>query len=169
MNCEKCQRKMEERKATLQHPYMYDLSGLPNVALVGITVRVCPSCAVEVPVIPRIEELHRVIARGLIQKPAPLRGEEIRFLRKLAGFPAQKFAAWLKVSPEHLSRVEHGHTHAFGDQTDLLVRALAAAILDGKNARDVLMKVADTLDHRGERTESQPLFRLEQNHWKEAA
>jgi transcriptional regulator with XRE-family HTH domain len=169
MNCEKCQREMKERKATLQHPYMFDLSGLPHVALVGITVRVCPSCKVEVPIIPRIEELHRVIARGLIQKPDPLRGDEVRFLRKLARFPAKKFAALLRVSPEHLSRVENGHTHAFGDQTDLLVRTLATAILDGEHVWDMLMKMADTLDRPEKQTESQPLFRLEQNHWKEAA
>jgi hypothetical protein len=160
---------MEERKATLRHPYMYDVSGLPHVALVGIMVHVCPPCAAEVPVIPRIEELHHTIARGLIQKPTLLGGEEIRFLRKLVGFPVRKFAAWLRVSPEHLSRVEHGHTRAFGDQTDLLVRALVTAILDGENAWDMLLKMAGTLDHRARQTEAQSLFRLEQNHWEEAA
>jgi putative zinc finger/helix-turn-helix YgiT family protein len=169
MYCEKCQIEMEGRKATVQHPYAYDLSGLRNIFLAGILVRVCPRCHAEVPVIPRIAELHRVIARALVSKPALLNGEEIRFLRKQAGFPAQKFAALLGVSPEHLSRFENGHYLSLSKSADRLARAIATVANDGETARDVLLKIANELEKKGQMAEQRPLFSLEQNHWKAAA
>lgn len=145
MNCDTCHMAMGVRKATRQKPYRYDLSGLSNVSLVGITVRTCPQCGGEVPVIPRIAELHDVLARSLIQKPTLLSGEEIRFLRKHEGFPAQKFAVLLGITPEHLSRVENGHTNNLGTSADRLARAIATIVKDGETAREVLLQIADQL------------------------
>jgi DNA-binding transcriptional regulator YiaG len=160
---------MVENKATVQNPYRYDLSGLSNVYLAGIVVRICPRCNAEVPVIPRIAELHREIARALVRKPAPLDGEEIRFLRKQAGFPAQKFATLLGVTPEHLSRVENGHITSLGTSTDRLARAIATLASDETTAKEMLLKIADELEKKDQATEQRPIFRLEQNHWRMAA
>ena len=142
MYCEQCQIEMVERKATVKHPYTYDLSGLSNVRLVGITVYTCPRCGVTSPVIPRIEELHQVIARALVRKPSMLSGEEIRFLRKHAGFPAKKFAALLGVAPEHLSRVENGHRESLSASADRLVRAIATT-----EQGDNVVVIAREADH----------------------
>ncbi len=169
MNCEKCHIEMEERKVTLQNPYRYDLSGLSNVYLAGITVRTCSTCKAAVPVIPRIAELHKVIAHALARKPTLLRGEEIRFLRKHGGFPAQKFAALLGVSPEHFSRVENGHYPSLSKSADRLARAIATTASDGETARDILLRIANELERKGQVAEQLPLFSLEQNHWKAAA
>ncbi|MGE0824208.1 MAG: hypothetical protein AB7G75_22730 [Candidatus Binatia bacterium] len=98
MNCEVCQVTMQERKATPHKPYHDEFSGLSNVYLTGITVRYCPYCGIESPLIPRVEELHQELARALVRKPALLSGEEVRFLRKHAGLPAQQFAALLGIS-----------------------------------------------------------------------
>jgi len=168
MLCEDCRMEMVERKATMKEPYHYDVSGLSNVYLAGIMVQRCPRCKEESPLIPRIEELHRTIARALIHKPGVLSGEEIRFLRKQAGFPAQKFAALLGIRPEHLSRVENGRTASFGTPTDRLARAIATTANDGEDAREILLKVADTLERKGRKGEHKPLFKLEQNHWRAA-
>lgn len=169
MRCDECQIAMEEREATVESPYAYGLSGLSNVFLAGITVHTCPRCGVESPVIQRIAELHQVIARVLAQKPASLRGDEIRFLRKHAGFPARKFAALLGVTPEHLSRVENGHTKSLGESADRLARAIATIAKDGEEARDILLKIADELESAHPKTERKPLFKLEKKHWKAAA
>lgn len=174
MLCEDCQMEMVERKATVKAPYHYDVSGLSHVYLAGIVVQRCPRCKEESPAIPRTEELHRAIARALIHKPGVLRGEEIRFLRKQAGFPAQNFAALLGIRPEHLSRVENGRTASFGPPTDRLARAIATTANNREDVREILLKVADTLEQKGRRARHNPLFTLKQNHWsiaveKEAA
>ncbi|MGE0824204.1 MAG: helix-turn-helix domain-containing protein [Candidatus Binatia bacterium] len=166
MLCEDCQMELVERKATAKAPYHYDVSGLSNVYLAGIVVYRCPRCKEEAPAIPRIEELHRAIARALIHKPGVLNGEEIRFLRKHAGFPAQKFAALLGIRPEHLSRVENGRTASLGTPTDRLARAIATTANDGEDAREMLLKMADILGRKGQKAGHKPLFTLEQNHWR---
>jgi len=156
--------------ATVEAPYFYDLSGLRNAYLAGILVRQCPRCHAESPVIPRIAELHRVMARHLVHKPGLLRGDEIRFLRKHAGFPARKFAALLGVDPSHLSRVENGHIRALGPTADRLARAVAAATLDWKTARETLLRVAAEIEEKSLREARQlPLFRLVRNRWQTAA
>ena len=169
MRCEECHREMRARETTTARPYVYDLSGLPDVHLVGITVFNCARCKAEYPVIPRISELHGVIALALVHKPLPLRGEEIRYLRKWAGFPAQKFAALIGVTPEHLSRIENGHTTALGSASDRLARAVAVIGRDGEEARQILLKVADRLTEATAAAEARGVFRLERNRWKAAA
>lgn len=71
-------------------------------------------CPAEMPIIPRVCELHRVMADSLIGQPEPLSGDQIRFLRKSIGLAARKFAALLQVDPAHLSRVETGKIKRLG-------------------------------------------------------
>jgi putative transcriptional regulator len=145
MLCDYCKTDLIVRRTTEALPYMYRESGLSNVALIGITVRKCKRCNVEMPVIPHIEDLHNVIALDIVNQTAPLSGEEIRFLRKYAGFPAQKFAHLLGVTPEHLSRVENGHESKFGGPADRLVRAFAVIARKTEHARETLLTIADKL------------------------
>jgi putative zinc finger/helix-turn-helix YgiT family protein len=169
MFCDQCQSEMKERKATVDNPYLDDLCGLSNVYLAGITVQYCPRCGAESPIIPRVEELHREIARVLTHKPTLLTGEEVRFLRKQAGFPARKFAALLGVSPEHLSRVENGHSATLSRSADRLARAVATAANDGVSAHDILLKIADELKKKASQKRAKTLFRIDRNRWKAAA
>jgi putative transcriptional regulator len=182
MICETCNRKMTRRRATVAHPYRYVLSGLPNVDLAGIVVWYCEPCGYELPEVPRVDELHRVIARILIGKRAALSGAEIRFLRKQVGFPANKFAALLGVSPEYLSRVETGKKKALGPVADRLARAIATVAdddTDSERAREILLQLADDSVGAGKRERPRtvgkasvgrlPLFRLDRGGWKRAA
>jgi putative transcriptional regulator len=164
--CDVCEVEMKERLATAQQPYIYTLVGLRGVALAGIRVFRCPRCKTESPLIPRIGELHRVIAQHLVRKSGLLTGEELRFLRKNAGFPAVKFAALLGVDPAHLSRVEHGKMN-LGTSTDKLARAVVTAAAEGEDVRDVLLKFADETHQVG--MKRKPLFKMEKNRWKAAA
>src|SRR6266705_1962624 len=107
MRCDRCDKALIARVTTLESPYRYRISGLVNVYLVGITVYLCGKCKSESPVVPRIQELHGLIARDLTRKRSRLSGRELRFLRTHAGSPARQFAALLGITPEHLSRIEN--------------------------------------------------------------
>jgi transcriptional regulator with XRE-family HTH domain len=142
ITCDQCETEMVVRQATAENPYVYALSGLKNVVLVGIPVRSCPKCRIEVPTIPRVGELHRVMADNLIKQDAPLTGDRLRFLRKNAGFAARKFAALLGIDPSHLSRVETKGAK-LGLPTERLARAVVMAeIRGGEEARRVLLDLA---------------------------
>jgi putative transcriptional regulator len=171
MECDYCHVEMPERQATVAQPYRYAISGLKDIFLAGITVRECGQCGATVPVIPRIAELHDVIARSLVKEPRPLRGDEIRFLRKAAALPARKFANLLGITPQHLSRVENGHTLKLGKTADRLTRIIAIKARDGEDAREVFLQVADRLEQQaGTRVPDSSTFELKRGSgWKEAA
>jgi transcriptional regulator with XRE-family HTH domain len=174
MECDYCHVDMSEKQATMANPYRYTLSGLKDVCLAGIVVYECPRCGVVAPVIPRIAELHDVIARALVKEPRPLRGDEVRFLRKAAAFPARKFASLLGITPQHLSRIENGHTATLGRAADRLARFIAIKARDGEDAREVFMQVADRLEQEAQKkvvmADTSACFELKRGSgWKEAA
>jgi putative zinc finger/helix-turn-helix YgiT family protein len=119
MTCVECGGRMVTRREN----YRYDVSGLPGVTLVGVDVRRCQECAYEEVTIPRIEDLHRVIARVVIQKSSRLSGIEIRFLRKYLGWSSGDFAKHMGAAPETVSRWETGKTE-IGAANDRLLRLL---------------------------------------------
>jgi len=87
----------------------YKECGLPNVVLRNIEVRRCPRCGAEDVVIPRLEDLHRLLAAVLLRKPGRLASPEVRFLRKSLGWSAEGFAGHMGVARETVSRWENGH------------------------------------------------------------
>lgn len=171
--CEECGGRLTSRKATVAEPYLYELSGLKSVALVGIHVFRCSGCKVEGAAIPRVGELHRVIADALIHQSRPLAGDELRFLRKNAGFSAQKFSALLRVDPSTLSRVENGKRRTLGTQTDILARAIVVAERGGEAFRKLLLEMAE--ENQAVRRAKKPsskhpmLLKLRNNRWAAAA
>jgi putative zinc finger/helix-turn-helix YgiT family protein len=161
--CELCGTAMVTKKVTLAEPYRYQMSGLDNVFLTGIDVRQCGKCAAQVPVIPKIEQLHKAIAKYLVFKKELLRGKEIRFLRKNAGLAANRFAALLGLDASHLSRVENGKTGNLGAATDKLARAVSIAANDGEDVRGVLLNIADRI------MEKKAVFGIKKDHWEKLA
>jgi len=137
--CDVCGEAMTSRRTTEVEPYAYVLGGLPRVGLAGIDVHRCPACYVETPVIPKIGQLHNVLAKLFLRKPRPLAGEEVRFLRKQARLPAQKFAALLGIDPSYLSRVENGKVESLGNTTDRLARAIVSAAIYSRMVVQVLL------------------------------
>ena len=135
--CEICGGSLSVRSATARKPYHYKLSGLNLVFLIGVEVEACRDCGAESPSIPRLGELHRIIAHHLINKADRLAGDELRFLRKLAGIPAKKFAELLRVTPEHLSGGENGR-RPLSYSVDKLARAIAAEALESDETRALL-------------------------------
>lgn len=119
MNCVECGTRMRTRKQS----YRYAASGLPGVVLEGVEVRRCRACGIEEVAIPRIEQLHRVIAESIVRKPARLAGVEIRYLRKHLGWSTRDFAMRMGAARETVSRWEGGRT-PIGPQADRLLRLL---------------------------------------------
>ena len=121
--------------------YRFTASGLNNVVLRKIEVLVCDTCKIEIPRIPRLNDLMSTIALAIIAKPYKLEGQEIRFLRKFLGLTGEKFAKILNIDKSHLSRVENGSLPV-SDMADRLVRLVVLGLgpgLEGK-ARTVISK-----------------------------
>lgn len=122
--------------------YQYKESGLDNVILRGIKVYEC-SCGNKFAFIPRILELHKLIAKRLVQKKALLTGKEIRFLRKNLGLKAKDFAKYLRITQVSLSRWETGQ-EKHSASNDMLIRLIYAKIagLDAEIS-DTLQRIED--------------------------
>ena len=97
--------------------YHYIECGLSKVSLLNITIFEC-KCGSLVPEIPAIAQLHRRIAVDLIRKNTLLIGEEIKFLRKMAGLNAVALA----YNPRNL-----GRTSSFGRSPWLATESTATA------------------------------------------
>jgi len=101
--------------------YHYKESGLDNVYLYNIELAVCEGCGGVEPIIPRMKLLHETISRAIALQPYPLRGADIRFLRKQHRFKAREWASLLRVDVSTLSRWEND-AQVIGPQADALIR-----------------------------------------------
>lgn len=101
----------------------YAIGGLPHVELHGIEVTRCKECGKEGIAIPRIGQLHRVLAEAFVTQPRMLAPVEIRFLRKHCGLSTADFAQRMGVARETVSRWETG-AQRMGAVADRLLRLL---------------------------------------------
>ena len=118
--CLQCEGTMKSRRES----HDYSSCGLP-ITLMGVKVARCSSCGEHEVALPRIEELHRLIARTVIRKRGGLSGSEVRFLRKWLGWSGKDFAEVMGVTPETVSRWESGSLR-IGPQAERLLRVLVA-------------------------------------------
>ena len=116
--CPNCGKRMQKVRAN--KPYHYTASGLSNVMLQGIKVYRC-ACGEEMAQIPRMGELHMVIAISLLKKSECLEGDELKFLRKYFRLKATEVAEKLKVTKQTFSRWENGRER-IGEASERLVR-----------------------------------------------
>jgi len=138
MKCPRCGANMK----TSRENYLYRESGLKNVTLSGIEVSRCMKCGDHEAIIPRIEQLHQVIAATLARKAPRLTPEEIRFLRKSLGWSGADFAQHMGVAAETVSRWENGST-AMGPAAERLLRLAALTLEPTRDySLDILKDVA---------------------------
>lgn len=139
MLCLICGTPMDSRREN----YQYTASGLPYVTLQQVEVSRCPNCGETEVAIPHLEALHRAIASTLVRKPARLVPEEIRYLRKYLGWAGADFAAHMGVTPETVSRWEHGTT-PIGNTADRLLRLLVVTQVPVQDySADLLLEIAE--------------------------
>jgi len=138
MKCTQCGHAMR----TGRENYLYRECGLPNVTLEDLEISRCPGCGEHEAIIPKMEQLHRVIATAVARKVSRLTREEIRFLRKYLGWSGSDFAEHMGVSPETVSRWEHGSA-TMGPSAERLLRLAAMTREPASDySLDVLKRVA---------------------------
>lgn len=120
MKCEECGSSVTRERNAVRR---YKIGGLPHVELHGVEVITCPTCGEEGIAIPRIGQLHRVLAEAFVTQRRMLAPVEIRFLRKHIGLSGADFAQRMGVARETVSRWEKGAT-PMGAQADRLLRLL---------------------------------------------
>ena len=130
-NEHRCEGLVDARKATIEHPYHFTDSGLPNVYLIGIDYSVCPKCGKQSAEIPAVKQLLKLIARLVVEGEGRLTGAEIRFLRKRLGKKATEFAAIIGVTAEQVSRWEND-SNSPEPSTDKLIRVCYALLAGDK-------------------------------------
>lgn len=101
---------------------------LPGVLVRDVEVETCPTCG-EGYTLPRIAELHRLLALALASKRGRLTGPEVRFIRGVLGLRGKELARRMGVTPVTVSRWENGK-EPLGPTTERLLRLMAAAGTD---------------------------------------
>lgn len=140
MKCPECDATM-----TIRHEdWPYTESGLPEVVLHGVEVRRCPACGEVEVAIPRIEELHRLLAWKVATKTQRLTATEIRFVRKHLGWSGVDFAQHMGVTPETVSRWEKGH-ESMSATAERVLRLMVAVLQPTERYPiDLLANLEDT-------------------------
>jgi DNA-binding transcriptional regulator YiaG len=101
--------------------YHYTECGLSSVKLLNVTVFEC-LCGSVSPEIPAIEQLHALISISLLQKETLLSGEEVRFLRKVAGFTQVQLAEIMGVQRTRPTKWETNY-EPIGKENDRVLRS----------------------------------------------
>ena len=110
--------------------YDFAESGLKRVRLQGIELIACDQCGNVDPIIPRVNDLMRMLTVAVIAKPYRLAGDEIRFLRKYLRMTGDEFGRLLHINRTNLSKWENDEDKV-GAQSDRLIRAIVLSLGEG--------------------------------------
>jgi len=110
--------------------YDFVESGLKRVRLQSIELIVCDQCGNVDPIIPRVNDLIRLLVVAVIAKPYRLAGDEIRFLRKYLCTTGDESGRLLHINRANLSKWENNEDRV-GAQSDRLIRTIALGLGEG--------------------------------------
>jgi len=127
--CTECGSPQHVERRTIDYPE----SGLTNVQLINVPVWVCSREHEEFE-IPAVNQLHELLAYGILRKPARLNGAEIKFLRRRIDMPAKVFAERIGITPVQLSRIETG-ARRITQPMDLLIRLAVTAFIASRHGQ----------------------------------
>jgi len=141
MKCDDCGGPVTTERNAVRR---YIIGGLPHVELHGVEVTRCDECGKEGIAIPRIGQLHRVLAGAFVRQRRMLAPVEIRYLRKHIGLSGTDFAQRMGVTRETVSRWETG-TNQMGAAADRLLRVLVVTLEPSENyaVDDMLRDLSD--------------------------
>lgn len=140
MKCGRCNGETRIKRGV----YQYAESGLDNVYLVNIELRVCKDCGAVTPRIARMNELHAAIGCAIALKGDRLSGSEARFLRKHLGLKGREWAEMLHIDVATLSRWE-GAQQVIGEQSDLLMRAFYFIVLAERQGQHLPERITERI------------------------
>ena len=141
----------DNKASIVRERYRFSECGLPNVVLLGIEVIRCAKCGNRDPIIPRVNDLMRLLAVAVVAMPQKLAGEEVRFLRKFLKMSGDDFSSLIHVDKTTLSKWENNE-QAVGDQSDRLIRAVTMALGDGlKEKMEEVVRAFSRIQNRNEK------------------
>lgn len=99
-----------ERRKDIQQDYVMDELGAPFKVILsnGVTFSTDPKTGKELVTVVDVVGLIGAVVRARIQHPRKLSGKEVKFIRDALSVRAKAVAAYLDITPEHLSRCENG-------------------------------------------------------------
>ncbi len=121
--CGECGEPMQRSRGAIP----YRESGLDNVRLENVPIWKCRNGHVDAQV-PAVDELHKLLAEILVMQPTPLRGQDVKFLRKFLGYTVRDMAALIGLNYVSLSKFENGRLR-ITRKTEALVRLFCAQAL----------------------------------------
>lgn len=121
--CIDCGASITTTTSTKKNPYLYKECGLDDVRIDGIKVHKCSKCGRMYPEIPKIKELHRVLASLICSKDGKVTGKEVKFIRKEMRMKSVEFAKLLGITSSYMSRIEN-ETKVISSSLDKLIRTL---------------------------------------------
>jgi DNA-binding transcriptional regulator YiaG len=130
-------------------PVAYKISGLSNISLRGLTITRSQICNKEEIIIPARSELHKTIARAILNKPASLSGLEFKFLRKTAGLTIDIIARKLGVVSQTIVLWEA--SSALRLTNDFTARMVFGAALFGESYGVEMPKLFESISQSGAR------------------
>lgn len=101
----------------------YTESGLQNVVISGILIEVDDD-GDEIITIPFVNDLHQVIALGIVSHPKGMSGDELRFLRSEMGLTQAELSALVHRDRQSIGRWERGEIE-IDSSAEALVRRMA--------------------------------------------
>ncbi len=104
--------------------YGYTECGLDNVFIEGIEMR-----GDEVLYIPAVNELHKTIARGIVESGTGISGQELRFLRTMMAFTQAELARHVHHDAQSIARWEKNQT-PIQPASEIVIRLLAVEKLN---------------------------------------
>lgn len=105
----------------------YTECGLQNVFIDGLEY-VIDDDGDEIITIPAINELHRIIALGIVSHKHSMSGDELRFLRSEMGYTQSELAALVHHDRQSIGRWERSEFEMEGS-AEAIIRRLAIEIL----------------------------------------
>lgn len=131
--------------------YRFTECGLRNVELQGVELVRCRKCGNEDVIIPRMNDLMRVLALAVVSRPSRLHGEDVRFLRKYLHMTQAEFAELIHIHKTNLSKWENDEDK-IGEQSDRLIRAVVLGLGDGlKEKIEQVLRSFPQIQKRGKR------------------
>lgn len=124
---------------------MYTGTGLSNICLLNQRVEVCATCKTERPILRNPGKLHRAIGIAVALQPTILSGEEMRFLRRGAGYKAGAMAVRLGVNEATYSRWENNKI-PLTNNADKIVRLNCLTTLERQRPDQYSGHVAQVID-----------------------
>jgi transcriptional regulator with XRE-family HTH domain len=101
----------------------YTECGLMNVFISGIEVQTDDD-GDEVIIVPAVNELHHVIATGIVNHPKGISGDELRFLRTEMGLTQSELSGLVHRDKQSIGRWERGEVE-IDSPSETLIRRLA--------------------------------------------